>query len=375
MGTITAAASQYANRPQDERFPSVGAMLDHARHEKNLSRERNYPFADLTVKADGPELTLNSAAGTARFSHWGFGQLARIVGAPAGYLRDNLSPALAAQCLNEGMRAKGNEQAKILVRAANGTPYPIVRALTTDTYARVWDADLYGAIVDQLQSKDDRWTLPPTWDGKPAGAYRGDRDSFLILCNGGSIVTDPSAGGGFAGLHNGHDVPRSAMFRALLVRNSEVGASSIVIEQILYRFVCGNHNLWGAIVDQSFSRRHVGKTLNRDTMSEISRIAYSWANRSAGRDEAIVQSLIDHRVATTAEDVIAKLRSWGATEDQAISAIATCKETESADPLSYWGLAQGFTRDSQTAAYQDARYQLDKLAGLVLQRGARLVAA
>lgn len=379
MANIAKAQAEYYRRPADERFATLGDLVRTATHEKNLSGERTYPIGELSVRvtSDGTDLELTNAKGQAgRFTHWSFGQLCRTVGAPAGYLRDTLSPRLAADCLNEGMQHRdvSDKRASMLLRMPNGRPEPIIRSITSEAYARVWDADLYGAVIDQLQSKDDRWQLPPTWTGQPGGAYRGDRDSFLILTNGGSIVTDPSLSNRDATTRSGTG-PSDGMYRGLLIRNSEVGAASIVIEQILFRYICGNHMLWGAVVAQQFSRRHVGKGLTRDTLQEISRVAYAWANRSEERDRAIVSALISHEIGKDGEEVVATLRSWGATEQQALDAINTCHQTESASPRSFWGIAQGLTRNAQLTDYQDERYQLDRLAGLVLARGAKLVAA
>jgi hypothetical protein len=368
--TISTAARQYANRPKDERFGSVADLVESAREDKRLSAECTYSLRDLSVMPDPLRevpgsvdhgIVLQSPKGLATFTHWSFGQLCRMVGAPASYVRD-LPPALGADCLNHGLHesAASGSDAVLLVKS-NGCD-PVVRAVNSDSYGRVWDAPLYGEIKNLIMDQDSSWTLPPTWTGEPAGAYRGDRDSFLILTNGGSIVADPSISSA-----DGH------MYRGLLVRNSEVGASSVVIEAILYRYVCGNHMLWGAMVDRSFRRRHVGARALRDTIREIGRIAISWSNRSASSDEAIVRSLIDHEIAHTQAAVVDELRKMGATRDQAETAFIRCEQQETASPRSFWGVAQGLTRLSQDAPYQDERYQLDRLAAQVLQRGAKLV--
>lgn len=373
MTTIATAAHQYASRPADERFPSLDALIANALHEKNLSAERTYNLRDLraVATADG-DLQLASPKGAASMTHWSFGQLARTIGAPAGYLRE-LPAALAADCVNFGLAdAPAGTAANLLVRGANGAP-PMIRACTSESYGRVWDAELYSAIAQSLTRHDDRWTLPPTWSGEAAGAYRGDRDSFLILVNGGSIVTDPSLRNTPQG-PNASGAPADGMFRGLLVRNSEVGAASIVIESILYRYVCGNHMLWGAVIDRSFRRRHVGKSALRETVREIGRIGMNWAHASAERDQAIVRMLIDREIAHTRDAVIDELRAMGATADQAATAYDTCERTEGASPRSFWGIAQGLTRASQITPYQDERYKLDQLAGVVLARGAKVAA-
>lgn len=390
-GNIDTAAREYANRPKDERFPSLAALVDHGVREKNLSAERTYNLRDLQIVTKygatsdgtgpaavaGDTLRLQSPKGTAKFTPWSFGQLCRTVGAPASYVRE-LPPAIAADALNFGLQdAPHGTAANLLVRAPNGEPEPIVRACTSDSYGRLWDCELYGNIVNQITRHDSRWGLPPTWSGEPAGAYAGDRDSFLIVTNGGSIVTDPSLSNRTTGYSqgNGGGGPADGMYRGLLIRNSEVGACSVTIETILYRYICGNHMLWGAMTDSTFRRRHFGSHVLRDTVREIGRIAYQWADASPARDQAIIRGLIDHEIAHTKEAVIDELRAIGATKEQAEQAYALCEQHEGASPRSFWGAAQGLTRLSQASGWQDDRYQLDRIGAAVLARGRKLVAA
>jgi hypothetical protein len=365
MSTITTASRQYATRPADERFNSLPDLLAHSLEMKNHCAERGYNLKDLRVEPrEGNDLALVSPKGAATFTNWSFGQLARTVGAPAAYLRD-LPPALAADCLNFGLQdSPVGTSATILARGANGAP-PVIRSVTSESYGRLWDADLYSGVTRLITDRDKAWGLPPVWGGGVAGAYAGDRDSFLIVTNGGSIVTDPSLSG----------KADNQLFRGLMIRNSEVGASSVVIEAILYRYICGNHMLWGATVDRAFRRRHVGSHVLRDTIREIGTIAYKWVSRSAAQDQALIQTLIDKEIASTREAVIDELRAMGATKEQAENAYASCERFETASPRSFWGVAQGLTRLSQTdSGYQDERYNLDKLAGLVLAKGAKVAA-
>ena len=373
------AHREYASRPADERLGSLEALVSTATDDRNRSIERTYNLKDLrAVPTDAGSVHLASPKGEARLTHWSFGQLARTIGAPAGYLRD-LPATLASDCINYGLtEAVPGTSCNLLVRTPSATDsVPTIRAATSETYGRVWDADLYGGIQQQLARWDDRWTLPPTWSGEPAGAYRGDRDSFLILTNGGSIVTDPSLtnrGPGSGTGTGGGTAPRDSMFRGILVRNSEVGAASVVIERILFRYICGNHMLWSAMADRSFRRRHVGVTALRDTVREISRLAYEWGQASTARDTAIIRALVDHEIAHTKEAVIDELRALGATKDQATAAYELCEKQESVSPRSFWGAAQGLTRLSQAGGYQDERYSMDRIAASLLAKGAKVYA-
>ena len=383
--TMQTAAREYAKRPADERYDTPAAMLQAAQHDRDHSREVSYNTRDLTVIAasthntadfgatpDQATLRLQSPKGIAGFTHWSFGQLARMVGAPAAYLRE-LPPAIAADALNFGLhdQAEHATDAKLLVKA-NGAA-PIIRACTSETYGRVWDSELYGATLETL-GRDPQWQTPPTWSGEPAGAYRGDRDSFLILVNGGSIVKDPSLANYSGSLGTGNADP-GGLYRGIMVRNSEVGACSITIDLILFRYICGNHMLWGAMYDQRFKRRHVGDNARRDAIRTIYGAARKWADTPASADEAIIRGLIDHEIAATRDAVVDELRAMGATREQAGAAYDTAERTEAASPRSFWGLAQGLTRVSQASGYQDGRLELDQLAAAVLARGRKLVAA
>lgn len=386
MNNILTAHTEYANRPADERYPSLDALVAAAQADRQLSKEVNYNLRDLRAVALNPEgqpatrpadakvLRLESPKGRAAFSHWSFGQAARMVGAPAKYLR-TLPAALIADCLNHGMHdaAPNGTAATLLVRAPNGSPEPLIRAATSDSYGRLWDADLYGAVARTFQH-DPAWQLPPTWDKNPdgtvkrEGAYRGDRDSFLILTNGGSIVTDPTIGSGA-----GTGTDGNAMYRGIMVRNSEVGASSVTIETVMYRYICGNHILWGASIDQRFRRRHVGTKIVRDAVNQIHDAAYKFTREGAAKDEALIVSLAEREIAHTQAGVIDELRALGYTQEAAANAYAQCEAHEKVSPRSFWGIVQGTTRESQTTQYADERYELDQLAAAVLARGAKLV--
>lgn len=384
-GLISTAATEYYRRPADERFETLDDLIRSAQADREMSGEAHYNLRDLRATVAEitqprpagqgdpivvPTVMLNSPKGAATFTHYSFGQLMRSIGGsfPRGtaLLRDLPAP-IAAQAINHGLQetAAIGTVANLLIRDDTSKPHPVIRAATSETYGRVWDAQLYGELArhfgDGRQSSGGTWITPPAWPGSlPSGQYRGDRDSFVIRVDGGSIVTDPS-------LHDSGD--GGHLYRGLMVRNSEVGHCSITVECVLYRYICGNHNLWGAIIDHKFARRHVGKKITRDTIAELSNLAWKFNQRSASQDEQIIRALIDHEIASTKEAVIDELRKMGATKEQAQDAYATAETREKASPRSFWGIAQGLTRNSQNSGYQDDRLELDQLAAAVLKKG------
>lgn len=379
MNVIHTAAAQYANRPADERFGSLEDIIAAAALDKSQSRAKDTPLKDMRAVANGSVYLAGPKGTPAALTHYAFGQLSRLVDAPAGYLR-TLPPALAAECINHGLQTSpAGADAQLLMRwkpvaeAEQGYEWT-VRAVTGTGYSRLWDVDALTMVRDTLGS-DARWQLPPTWKTDPAtgqplreGAYRGDRDSFVILCNGGSIVEDPTHATRGDG---GSDGQNGAMYRALMISNSEVGHRSLTIETVLYRYICGNHMLWGAIMDRRFRRRHVGN-ITRAAAQEISRFAWNFTHASTERDTALLRTMATNEVAATRDGLVDALRGFGATIQQAESAYDLAERYEQ-NPRSYWGIANGLTRASQLTDYQDDRYQLDRLAADVLARAAKLV--
>lgn len=373
------AAAQYASRPKDETYQTLAALLVNAEQDRQICSEARYNLRDLAavaLEADAgrDRIQLESPKGRAELTHYSFGQLARTINAPANYLR-TLPPAIAADAINYGLHdaAPVGTRANILIRDDAALPVPTIRACTSETYGRVWDADLYGNLNrwfgDGVRTNGDpsrRWQSPPVWEGGTGGNYRGDRDAFVLRIDGGSIVQDPSlrntpGGNGNAG----------ALYRGIMVRNSEVGHCSITIDTVLYRFICGNHILWGASFDSRFRRRHVGTKITADTITELVTIARRFNDRSASQDEQIIRTLIDHDIASTKEAVIDELRKIDKTltKDTATQAYEMAEAREQVSPRSYWGLAQGLTRVSQQDGYQDERLALDRMAAAVLARG------
>lgn len=379
-GNIYTASHEYATRPADERFPSFAALIAAADADRDACAEARYNLRDLraTVNGEGARrtVTLASPNGEATLTHYSFGQLLKTIGGPfskqgsAALLR-TLPPEQTRDALNFGIQdvAATGTRANILIRDADPTRLPTVRACTSETYGRVWDGALYGEVNrwfgDGMRSNGGQWQTPPTWDAsRPGGNYRGDRDSFVIRVDGGSIVDDPR-GWSAKGQNGGR------LHRGIMIRNSEVGECSVTVECILFDVICGNHILWGAMIDRQFKRRHVGDKITRDTMNELLTIARRYNQRSADQDTKIIRALVQHEIAADKPAVIDELRKMGATKEEATEAYATAEEKEpSFSPRSFWGLAAGLTRNSQESGYEDERLQLDSLAAAILKKGA-----
>jgi len=115
---IGRVSSEWFSRPDDERFLSLTELYDFVRDRSERSRSRTVEGVAVRVEAsrdDGERLALvlPGAAEPVAPTHWGFGQLSSLVGAPAAYLRQ-LPAALAGINLQYGLSSHRAEQIKTL---------------------------------------------------------------------------------------------------------------------------------------------------------------------------------------------------------------------------------------------------------------------
>ena len=83
---ITSAYSQWASRPAEERFKSLGDMQISLQERKQRSAETGLlPIPDMQVVLIAEEgLAISNAQGAALLNNYSLGQLAQGINAPAG---------------------------------------------------------------------------------------------------------------------------------------------------------------------------------------------------------------------------------------------------------------------------------------------------
>jgi hypothetical protein len=128
-------SSEWFSRPADERYLSLSDLFAAVRGRTERSRTRTVESAVIRVEAsrDNAErltLALPGANAPVAPTHWSFGQLAGLIGAPAAYLRQLPAP-LAGINLQYGLTSHRAEQVKTLeiedgrveLRAVTGPDY------------------------------------------------------------------------------------------------------------------------------------------------------------------------------------------------------------------------------------------------------------
>ncbi len=190
-------SSEWFSRPADERFLSLSELFASVNGRAERSRTRTVESAAVRVEAsrdDAERLALLLPGSDAPIAptHWSFGQLSSLVGAPAAYLRQLPAP-LAGINLQYGLTSHRAEQVKTL---ETGDGRVELRAVTGPDYGRIYDRKLVAAVqrIAGNGTGDTRWKVPGTLDWSTGTynphvditqdtttLYASDRDVFLFL--------------------------------------------------------------------------------------------------------------------------------------------------------------------------------------------------
>lgn len=348
------AHQQWANRPADERFPTLQALYDATKQYANESGEKMVNVSELRTEAiDGDVQLIGKQSVPAKLTHWAFGQLASRVMAPASYLR-GLPATLACQNLNHGLAkyVDVKDKANLLFHANGGL---MLRAFTSDKYTRIWNYEVAERLLalEPLGWEPAMPDIRTSADDFPA-LYASDHDMFAFVRNRQSVIREPGNPDGLQ--------------RGVIVENSEVGASALKLTRFLYREMCGNHIIWGASKVLEISVRHVGSA--RQRWSQYQYELKRYADASASEDEARITAAKSFIVASTKEEVLDKLfgmRQLGLSRKTLEAGYDATVPDQDGAPNTAWGMVQGLTRHSQTVPYADQRTAIDRAAGKVLE--------
>ena len=386
---LLTASNQWQNRPADERFVTLIDLKNAVQDRKNVSFEGIVETQNLKVV---PTPVLGSDRGQDSISldfvvsaqsndydnrnldmtHWAFGQISNLAGAPASYLR-TLSPELVSQNLNHTL-PKTRETAKLLLTVNGRTK---VRAFTSESYGRIWDIDVVNA-VERLCERNPNWHNPPAYkrntnrpipdtdrgtelvpvqtgmenlvlsEVEAAGLYASDRDIFMFLVDEDHRI----------------EVGNESLSRGFFVWNSEVGKSSFGLMTFLYRYVCGNHIVWGAQEVREIRIRH---SLNAPSkaFSEIMPVLNRYVESSASYEEQTIRKAIECHPANDKEGVINWLQKNGFTRVVSERAYEYAV-TEEGNGTSLWNIVQGLSAMARDRKHVDARVDLERQAGKLL---------
>lgn len=368
---IGRVSSEWFSRPDDERYLSLTELHAAVKAREMRATTRTVETREVRVEAsrDNPErlaLIVPGRDAPVAPTHWSFDQLAGLVGAPSGYLRQ-LPAALAGINLQHGLLKHRGELMKTLETEDGRTE---LRAVTGPDYGRIWDHELVAAVmaIAGNGTGDTRWKVPGTLDWSTmmhnphvavtrdtTTLYASDRDVFLFLVD----DLHPIEAGK---LPNGDP---DLFFRGFYCWNSEVGSKTLGMASFYLRAVCMNRNIWGAEGFEEISIRHSKFAANRFA-HEATPALESFANSSPAPFMTGIKAARARIVARTDEDRHDFLRKRGFSKAETAKVIATVLDEEGHPPESIFDFVQGITALARAKPHQDARLDLEGKAGKLL---------
>ena len=377
----SAVSSQWYNRPDDQKFLSLDSMLSFKKMDASQMTARTVDTHKVNIIGDYDEK--NPSRGNIfveytdddRREHnttptnWSFNQLSQLAGAPAGYLKDLPAP-IAADCIQWGLKYnRGKELIKVYGHQAQGGE---LRAATGPDYGRIYDWEILEPIKNLIEESGGRWKVPGMMTGSRNGMavydpetpvsletttlFASDRDVFVFLVD----DRNPIEVGKLA---NGEP---DLMFRGFYAWNSETGSKTAGIAAMYLRGVCMNRNLWGVENFHEIKIRHTKFAPDRFAM-EARPALQSFANGSTYSFVEGVQAAKDAKVARDDDDRLDFLTKRAGLSGRMAKAAAARHLKEEGRPVeSVWDAAQAITAIARDVPHQDARIEVERKAGRLL---------
>ena len=370
---IGRVSSEWFSRPDDERYLSLSALRDAVKSRADHAHARTVESSGIRVQAsrnNAERLSLIMPGDQRAIAptHWSYGQLCSLVGAPANYMRQLPAP-LAAINLQHGLL---NHRAELVKTLEMDDGRVELRAVTGPEYGRIWDHELVAAVmrIAGNGTGDTMWKVPGVLDWgtmthnpfiditkDTTTLYASDRDVFLFLVD----DTHPIEAGRLA---NGEP---DLYFRGFYCWNSEVGSKSLGIASFYLRAVCANRNLWGTENFEEISIRH-SKFAAQRFAHEAAPALTNFANSSPAAFVAGIKAARERIVARTDDDRGAFLRRRGFSKGETGKIIESVLREEGRPPESIFDFVQGITALARAKAHQDTRLDLEGKAKKLLEQ-------
>ena len=368
-------SSEWFSRPNDERYLSLTDLYDAVRRRAERAQARTVESRAVRVEASRSRNTAERLVlivpgrdDPVAPTHWSFGQLCTLVGAPSSYMRQLPAP-LAGINLQHGLLSHRAELVKTL-EADDGRVE--LRAVTGPDYGRIWDHELVAAVMKIAGNgtEDTRWKVPGVLDWNTmthnpfvditkdtTTLYASDRDVFLFLVD----DTHPIEAGRLP------DGSPDLYFRGFYCWNSEVGSKTLGIASFYLRAVCMNRNLWGVENFEEITIRH-SKFAAQRFAHEAAPALTRFADSSPAPFIAGIKAARERIVARSDEDRDSFLRKRGFSKFETAKIIETVLHEEGRPPESVFDFVQGITALARGKAHQDARLEFEGRAKRLLER-------
>lgn len=356
MSTLMQASRQWSTRPAEERFTTLTDMQAMVHAQRAIARAAVVSSRQLRAVPDGRDgLVIEGPAGRGYApSHWSFGQLAGLVGAPGAYVRE-LPAELAADCINYGLQVTRDAQDVGVLLSKDGQ----LRAATGPRYGRIWNSDIVDALVDRFgDGASGQWRVPgirgralDEVTSENTTLYAGDRDMFVFLADEENRIELPGRRPGETG----------TLARGFFVWNSEVGSATFGLKTFLYDFVCQNRIVWGAHELEEIRIRHTASAPDR-FIEEVTPALLAYSQSSAANVTNVLQTAQRSKIDKVDAFLAQRFGPRVATRIQAVH------ELEEGRPIeTLWDAVTGATAYARTIPWTADRVEFESQAGEILE--------
>jgi hypothetical protein len=368
--TIMDASMNWMRRPADERFLSLDDMFAHAKAQSDKSKDHVVPVKQIELlppallksRDDFNKLNVAIGSDAYNFSHWSFGQLAGLAGAPPSYLRTLPSPIVSDAVMYGLRNNRTNPDAKFYTSGHD------LLAATGPDYGRIPNFEIIEAIralAGDGVSNSAQWRVPGlmSWQTMMYDAFApvtrdtttlfmSDRDMFVFL-------TDPHRPIVVGKTKDGMD---DVMYRGFIVSQSEVGKSSLWVKAFLFRGVCCNRIIWGADNIETVRIAHT-KTAPERWLRQVEPALVEYAKSSEMKIVEAVSNAKAKQVAKDDDEMIDWLNNRGMTRSRAKSVLEICEKEEGTKARTLWDVTQGVTALARDIPNTDDRVELETFGG------------
>jgi hypothetical protein len=337
MTTLTHASRELFRRTADERFPTLAALAEHCRAQKQQSCDRWRPPQELRpIARDGRLLLEAGTEGEFALNDWSFQQLCSL----ARVSRDTVNrvfPETAARILTETMPS-GHKPLQLL------TTDTTVRSIHGVSYTRLWNLDL----VNLVRECATGFEPPQQGFNGATGLYAGEQDMFCFLI-------DPL---GWT------EIEGQAFAPGFFVWNSEVGKRSVGISTFWFQAVCQNHIVWDAVEVVELTRKHTAGvgTILTDIRRTLDALV---ARRDERRDGfvKVIGNAMREKLGADPDDVLKELARNGIPRHLATQALDIARER---GRFTIFALVDALTRLGGRLVNAGDRLEIDAKAGQLL---------
>lgn len=352
-GTVS---RQWFTRPDDERFLTLEALREAVEHRTSGLHIAPKPSSVLKVShnrvGNDYEMVFNVDSGQWEMTHWSFGQVCAIAGAPPDFMRKT-HPTLAEKCINYGLLT-GRDEHLVQLNHRNGQ----LRAVTSTKYGMIRDLDVVDTIIRMNEAQGGMWVVPPSSfaqeDLRATTLYASDRDVFIFL-------VEPK---------NPIQVGDTTLFRGFYCWNSEVGARTFGISAFKYEHVCGNRNIWGVHDQITMKFKHSALAPDR-FLYEVQPELESYSLSSALNDEAQLRKAKALPLGKDDDEVLEWITTRGGFGKREALAVRNTALDEYGQCETLWDLVWGATAYARKYPHADARVNFEQRAGSLMDRYAR----